>query len=205
MFPFFSVCPPLPLLRWHSCRVQSNDACLSETWWIVMNQACVPIWEKAKGRQRGYGKGLWIEAGGGGGGGGSAVSENRASLAALMQHKQHRAKKWLTTDAVALILFLFHTSHQRPMWQNPLKSEPNCIFSLGGVLVTHSTVAYSPHYNPPTPMPQIVRRRRVDIRGGDGWLERESEWGSERDGNTCCPQLRFTRQNSFSVCRSKKL
>lgn len=67
LFPFFSFSlssytphPPQPHLSRHSCREQSNDACLSETWWIVMNQACVSIWGKARGRRREGKKGLWV-------------------------------------------------------------------------------------------------------------------------------------------------
>lgn len=50
--------PSAPSPR-HSCRERRSDACLSVTWWIVMNRDCVSIWGEAGGRQRGYGKGLW--------------------------------------------------------------------------------------------------------------------------------------------------
>lgn len=90
---------PLPRLSWHSCREQSNDACPSETWWIVMNRACVFIWRKARGRQREEGRGLWER----GRRMGQTASENRASLAALMQHEWlWEARWWLTRDALIL-------------------------------------------------------------------------------------------------------
>lgn len=56
-----------PRLSRHSCREQSNDACLSETWWIVMNQACVSIWGEARERQREGTKDFWVRRKRGGG------------------------------------------------------------------------------------------------------------------------------------------
>lgn len=70
--------PLPPRLSWHSCGERRNDACPSETWWIVMNTACVFIWGKARGTEgRVCGKGGGGREGGGRGCGGGADWERK--------------------------------------------------------------------------------------------------------------------------------
>lgn len=118
--------------------------------------------------------------------GGSTASENKASLAALMQHERlWEDRQRLTGDA-------FNSSRHHPfcvvLWRSltvplwvvdgPLIKRPssNCIFAPGVIVVLHYTVAYSPPSSHQWQEEVCVREEnnRLGCVGGVGW----GEWGS---------------------------
>ncbi len=159
LFLSFSLPSSPPLLSRHSCREQSTDACLSETWWIVMNRACVFIWGKARGRQRErererVGKGsCWRR-----GRRRRVDCEWKQGFSCGTDAAQAAGRITAVTDKWCSCNNPLHTLHDRlcsvshglsamligTTWRHSLKPATNCVFFLGVCLELHYTVAHSP-------------------------------------------------------------
>lgn len=121
---------------------------------------------------------------------GGSLSENRASLAALMQ--QREAQWWLTSDTVALILYAVyiidfapcHTTRRgaptTPRWRHSIKTFSKLHLFSGCVSLYSSSFSFSNH-PPLSPSPPVDVRRGVLVEEMDVGGE-SCDWVRLREG-----------------------
>lgn len=147
---------------WNSCGERCNDACPSETWWIVMNTACVFIWGKARGRQGEEEKE----------GGEEEEEQSRGWCGGVRLWAKTRLllRHWCSTSGWGepgggwqeMLLILYASFLRSPFCVVSRRSSAiplsgrgralikrpssNCIFAPGVSVVLHYTVAHSPSW-----------------------------------------------------------